>query len=108
MLIDLAPTKRDLDSYQREYAAVPFETIMVKVRKSIISNFIRKNRFRNILEVGCGGEPIFEILEDFNSFTTLEPGDYFFERAQKLASLHKCSGRIQVQKKYFEDFKGDA
>jgi SAM-dependent methyltransferase len=98
---------RDLDSYQREYAAIPFEDTMAAVRKDMLREFLGKYRFRDILEVGCGGQPLFEVVDDFESFVVVEPGLEFYEQAQEAARLHKNRERIRVRQQPFEEYDGD-
>jgi SAM-dependent methyltransferase len=94
---------RDLKNYQQEYAASPFEEIMVKVRRRLILDFIGKHGFQDIMEVGCGGWPLFADLADFRSFNLVEPGAVFFEKARAAAEIHKHRNRIQTHQLRFEE-----
>jgi hypothetical protein len=99
---------RDLNQYQQEYAANPFEDTMVKARRRLVLEFIAKHGFRDIMEVGCGGWPLFDALDDFRSFVLVEPGSVFFEKAQAAARMHKGRDRIQICQRRFEEFDGPA
>jgi hypothetical protein len=96
---------RDLNQYQRDYAASPFEETMAGLRKRILVEFLVKGRFRNIVEVGCGQQPLFETCPDFESFTVVEPGVAFFEKAQAAARRHKNPASIHLVNRPFEDFE---
>ena len=96
---------RDLDKYQQDYVATPFEEAMADIRKRMLLKFLAKHQFRNIVEVGCGEKSVFETLDDFQSFTVIEPCLAFFEKAQTAARAHKTSKHIQLINLPFEDFR---
>ena len=96
---------RDLNRYQEDYAANPFEGAMVEIRRKMVLNFLRSHDLKNILEVGCGGYPLFEDLENFESFVVVDPGLNFCERARAAAALHSKPDRIQIHQVPFEDFE---
>lgn len=73
---------RDLDRYQAEYLAnYGFERHMVRYRRKLVLERIAEHRHDRILEVGCGLEPLFEHLDDWRSYTIVEPGREFAARA---------------------------
>lgn len=99
--------KRDLNKYQQDYAASPFEETMADVRKRMLLEFLNQHRFRDFLEVGCASKPLFEALNDFRSFSVVEPCLAFFEKAQASARAHKNPERIQLFNQAFEEFYSD-
>jgi SAM-dependent methyltransferase len=96
---------RDLHKYEQDYAASPFEETMAAIRKDALLAFLAQHRFHNILEVGCGEKPLFAALDNFTSFTVVEPGLAFFQKAQAAAQDHKLSDRIHVFNQAFENFQ---
>jgi hypothetical protein len=99
--------KRDLEKYQQDYAASPFEATMAEVRKRMLLEFLGRHQFRNIMEVGCAEKPLFQAMDDFASFVIVEPCKSFFEQAQTAARSHKRAAHIQLFNQAFEDFHAD-
>ena len=100
---------RNLDRYQQEYDAMPFEETMAKARKRVILEFLRQHQCRDILEVGCAGKPLVKDLgvDDFRSCVVLEPGRAYFEQAQVAVQMHTARERIQLYQQPFEEFSGN-
>ena len=96
---------RDLEKYQQDYVASPFEDTMAGIRKRTVLHFLAERQFRNIIEVGCAEESLFESVEDFQCFTVVEPCLAFFEKAQTAARAHKAAKRIQLVNLPFENFR---
>lgn len=87
---------KDIDRYQEEYlAAYGFERHMVRYRRRQVLHCLEKYGHRHILEVGCGMEPLFEHIDDWETFDVVEPGSRFVEHARARApegravSLHE-------------------
>ena len=81
---------RDLDRYEADYIATyGFERHMVRYRRRQIRECLAWYPHRNILEVGCGLEPLFLHLDEWASYTVVEPGRQFAERARQLAPLER-------------------
>lgn len=99
--------KRDLAKYQQDYTASPFEGAMAEVRNRMLLEFLGQHQFRDILEVGCGNQPLFTVLNDFRSFVVVEPCQAFLETARAAARTRKNPERIQFINQAFEDFPGD-
>jgi hypothetical protein len=95
---------RDLNKYEKDYKATPFEETMAGIRKGMLLEFLGKHQFRNVVEVGCAEKSLFESLNDFQSFTVIEPCEAFFAKAQTAARAHKAAPRIQLFQQLFEDF----
>ena len=72
---------RDISNYQEEYNNHSFENIMVKYRRKCVLEQIHKYNIKNILEVGCGNEPIMKYFSDYDNMYVVEPGDEFFNNA---------------------------
>jgi len=94
---------RDLDNYQREYAASPFEEHLVAARREVVLEFLVRRNLKDLLEVGCAGKPLVESLADFRSCIILEPGRVYFEQAQAAIQKLPASEHIRLLAKRFED-----
>ncbi len=93
---------RDLEDYQIKYKSEPGEALLVKHRRKHILSIMKSYSHKNILEVGCGMEPLFMYMSDYESMTVVEPGKEFANNAC-LAALQKCDKDIAVIEAFFED-----
>lgn len=75
---------RDLMRYQQDYNDLPFESYHIKFRRRKVLESISKHKHDSILEVGCGMEPLFITLQDFQEFTIIEPTIAFYKNAIEL------------------------
>ena len=82
---------RDLEKYQADYAALPFEPQQALYRKRLVVEHLVRHKARRILEVGCGLDPLFTTYTDFDTLHIVEPSAAFHEIA-----LEKCRGRQGV------------
>lgn len=85
--------------YAEQYDEHGFETVLVEVRRrQVLETFVRHTH-RHVLEIGCGLEPLFEHVTDFDTFTVVEPSEEFVENARRVAA-----GRagVEVRQDYFE------
>ena len=57
---------RDLDLYENKYKTHIFEKVLVEYRRKFVINELKKYKAREILEVGCGLEPIFDFFQNLN------------------------------------------
>lgn len=76
---------RNLDAYQQQYGALPFEAVQAHFRKRKICEFLPRYRPRSLLEIGCGLDPIFNHSIEFEMCTVVEPGDHFARNALEQA-----------------------
>ena len=74
---------RDIDKYAEDYAQKDFESYQVKYRRKLVLEQIAKYKPHNVLEIGCGMEPLFLYVEDA-TFTIVEPSAKFCENARLL------------------------
>ena len=84
---------RDLNNYQKSYAALPFEDTQARYRKRKILETVSSYRPQSILEIGCGLDPFFNHYASFDSFTVVEPCEQFFEDAREQA---KGNAKVSV------------
>jgi SAM-dependent methyltransferase len=57
---------------------------MVNYRRKVVIENLMKYNHKNILEIGCGFEPIFKYFTDYSSITVVEPGFLFYKNACKI------------------------
>ena len=85
------------DHYKSKFA---FERILIEIRRNKILESFKKHHPDNILEVGCGLEPLFLFYKDFKSFCIVEPALKFTRHAQKLS---RGMANVSIVKGCFED-----
>lgn len=93
---------RNLEGYTDEFLSLPFERTQELFRREAILECITKNGYKNILEVGCGIEPIFTSLPDSINCTVVEPSTRFFEIAKVKAKNYKNAQVVNVTIENFE------
>lgn len=90
---------RDIEDYSKKYAVPGFEKYKVLYRKKKLLEIISNIQPKNILEIGCGSEPLFLNVPDI-SFTIVEPSEDFYNNAAKLAEK---KDKITCFKGFFEE-----
>ncbi len=77
---------RDIEAYANQYSLESFEPIKVRFRRNKILQIIQDYSSRNILEIGCGLEPLFLFDDNLErNWTVVEPSKIFFEKAMELS-----------------------
>ena len=93
----------DLDDYVArylaQYDAADFEPLLVKIRSQQVLQSIRRHPHRRILEIGCGLDPMFLELDDYESYVVVEPSEQFMGRAKARAG---SGNRITFHLAFFE------
>ena len=98
--------KRDLNQYMQDYLTLPFEQTMVRYRRKIIIENILKYNHKNILEIGCGLEPIFKYFKNYSTMTVVEPCPFFYKKACDLRDLY-FKNVIDIYNDYFENINNE-
>ncbi len=83
---------RDIDRYSTDYLnSNDFEVYQVKYRRRKVLEYLSKAVHHNVLEIGCGMEPLFKyIAEDkFDKWVTVEPSKLFYDNAYGIAKGFK-------------------
>lgn len=72
-----------MEQYSKNYAnnEHDFENVMVVMRRKKILDILRKYNPKNILEIGCGMDSLFNYYTSYNHFTIVEPALKFFNKA---------------------------
>ncbi len=91
---------RDIDDYQRAYAASDFEPTQALMRKRMLLALLDRWKPRRLLEVGCGSDPLFVHYRDFERFCVVEPGAGFARQATAAAA---GDARVRVVQAFMED-----
>ena len=95
----MTDVERYTSEYLRHYKEESFELHLIAARRAQVLNSIRKYAHKSILEVGCGVEPFFLFLEDYNTYTIVEPSEDFVRRARRHAednaSIHVFHGYLE-------------
>jgi hypothetical protein len=75
---------RDIAEYEAAYRAdYGFERHMVRFRRRTILRWLESQPHARILEVGCGLEPLFEHVRDWEHYTIVEPAATFAAHARE-------------------------
>lgn len=82
--------KIDINDYTQKYLSarkksISFELILDYVRRKQVLKSLNEYSHRNILEIGCGMEPLFLYCTDYETYTIVEPSDKLVQHARKLA-----------------------
>ena len=95
---------RDLDNYQREYAASPFEEHLAAARREFVLEFLARHKLRDLLEVGCAGKPhslmmLSEALQSAVRDKVTNAEFAFISRAEMglYSLLHQLKARVNVR-----------
>lgn len=98
---------RDLAQYQRDYMNQDYEVFQANYRRRDVLAFLQTvlNGVEkpNVLEIGCGSEPIFTHFLDFGRMDVVEPGEHFFEIAVSKRSNFPSSD-IHIHHSAIQDF----
>ena len=86
--------------YLRHYDEESFELFLIGARRQRVLKSIRKYPHKSILEVGCGVEPLFMFLEDYDAYTVVDPSEEFVRRARRDA---QSRANLRVLQGYLED-----
>jgi SAM-dependent methyltransferase len=95
----------DINRYTQQYSEhyngkINFERILVAIRRKKVLTMLQKYSHRKIIEIGCGMEPLFTDIKDFDECIIIEPSEEFVANARALA---KGDSRISVIRDFFED-----
>jgi SAM-dependent methyltransferase len=91
---------RDIEAYQRAYAASDFEPVQARMRRRMLLDLLARWQPARVLEVGCGNDALFADCPAFERFCVVEPGPAFAEKARAQAGHDP---RIRVVEAFMED-----
>jgi acetyltransferase-like isoleucine patch superfamily enzyme/2-polyprenyl-3-methyl-5-hydroxy-6-metoxy-1,4-benzoquinol methylase len=79
-------TQPEISTYETNYLDLPFEDILRKYRKKNILAELKRYPHARFLEIGCGPDPLFQIINDYDKMVVVEPGKTFFKMAESMAA----------------------
>lgn len=92
---------KDMERYQSDYiSAAGFERHAVRYRRRQVLACLAHVPHADVLEVGCGMEPLFEYLDGWERYTVVEPGSTFAANARQRAPSGK---HVTVVEGYLEE-----
>ena len=97
---------RDIDRYERDYLDNPFEAVLIKYRHRKTLETIQRYQPTQILEVGCGIEPLHHYLDEFERLVIFEPSREFSERAKKISSARVSVINDELKDHYVAEYGG--
>lgn len=92
--------ERDIEKYTKDYLCHNFEDIMVRIRRDNVLKLFNDYKPKNILEIGCGMQSIFDFYNDFETFTVIEPSKKICENVLKSKNMNS---KISVINDYLEN-----
>lgn len=90
---------RNIVEYTGKYLLPGFEDYKVLYRRKKIIEILEREKAENVLEIGCGMEPLFQFMKNIR-FTVVEPSDVFYDNAKVLAENEE---RVRCIHGFFED-----
>ena len=78
----------DKSKYEKDYSNLPFENILRKYRIKKLCEFLDVLPHQNILDIGCGEEPVYSYFNDFIKVTVVEPKEKYYQNAVKLSGAN--------------------
>lgn len=97
---------RNLNDYQQVYANNPFEDEMVLIRRENVLKQLTKHPHKNILEVGSGFNSLFNSLNEFETYSVVEPASDFFNAAINDRQAHPLKEKIFCVQEFLENYSG--
>lgn len=96
---------RDIAKYAADYVAnyTGFEVHQVHYRRQKTLETLAIYPHSSILEVGCGLEPLFPWVDEFESYALIEPAAEFVERARDLT---RGDQRVEIYEGFLETSEG--
>jgi SAM-dependent methyltransferase len=91
---------RDIEAYQRAYAASDFEPVQARMRRRMLLDLLGRWQPSHVLEIGCGNDALFGDYPSFDRFCVVEPGAAFAEQARRKAGV---DSRVRVVQSFMED-----
>lgn len=91
---------RDIKDYADNYNVPNFEDYQIKYRRKKILEILNKYKPREIIEIGCGMEPLFKFIDKsaYDRYMVIEPSEVFCKRAIELA---ENNSKITIINDYF-------
>lgn len=88
--------ERDIKKYTKDYINFEFEETMVLMRRKLVLQVLEKYLHRNILDIGCGSNPIFTAISNLEKITIVEPSEVFFGIAKEKVKECNIANKISI------------
>jgi hypothetical protein len=92
------------ENYQNIYLDLPFENVIRKYRKKNLLKCMQKYPHGRFIEIGCGPDPLFNDITEFDKMIVIEPRIMFFEMAKLQADSNP---KIQIINDLIENIDGN-
>lgn len=94
---------RDIEDYAEKYVSEPCEKYQVLYRRKQLLQIMERYSHKNILEIGCGLEPLFPYIEDFEREVIVEPAGMFIEVMRQKIEQCRMQDKVCCIEGFFED-----
>jgi SAM-dependent methyltransferase len=91
---------RNNKKYFKNYNKLVFEDVMIDLRRKEILSFLKKNKSKKILEIGCGNRSISNYYRSYDRFVIVEPSEYFLKKNK----FKKNNNKLKIYNCYLENF----
>ena len=91
---------RDIIQYTEDYMNHDFEDIMVHYRRKKVLEILNTYKPKNILEIGCGVQSIFDFYDGYRQFTVIDPSKFFCD---KIKQSDKYTSNVSVINDFLEN-----
>jgi len=92
--------ERDIEKYTNDYLLDEFEKVNVKYRRRKVLEILDFYKPKNVLEIGCGTQSLFDFYTAYDSFTVVEPSRVFCDLIKSSANFNS---KITVINDFFEN-----
>lgn len=92
---------RNIEDYTNQYLKGGFEDILVEYRRRKVLETVNNNVHNKICEIGCGTEPLFKYIEEFDEYVLFEPSKQFYDNAVNEAGKLECKDTICIRNEGF-------
>lgn len=91
---------RNIEDYTNKYLAHDFEETQVIYRRKKVLEIVDQYKPKNILEIGCGMDSIFNHYKNYNNFVIVEPSEVFCNEVKKSPNYNS---KIEIVQDFLEN-----
>lgn len=91
---------RNIEKYTNQYLAHDFEETQVIYRRKKVLEIVNQYEPKNILEIGCGMDSIFNYYKKYNNFVIVEPSKVFCDKVKKSPNYNS---KIEIVQDFLEN-----
>lgn len=95
---------RDINTYESDYLNIDydFSKWQMYYRQKKILEILGRYPHRNILEIGCGTNPTFQFISDYEKYVVIEPSKSFYNNALDIIE-HSKKKSVEIINNFFEN-----